>query len=616
MRSPTPFIICILLIISSITLSGQDNYATTSAQRVALVIGNSQYDTGPLLNPGNDARAMAIALRNTGFEVMEYIDLENQADMKKAIREFGRKIQNGGVGLFYYAGHGIQVGGKNYLIPTKAEIYAEEEVEYESVDVGFVLSQMEIARNRMNILILDACRNNPFARSWRSSATGLAFINAPAGTLIAYSTAPGSVASDGTGSNGLYTEELLKQIHRKGLKIEDVFKNVRSEVLDKSSNMQTPWESSSLVGDFYFLRQDNEISVTETKAEEVIPDFRGSTDKVEYSMSSANVYFFFRNGTEISKNTTAVTVDKDILLYDIGANRNYLLEDFLQKVDNNTYPPVELFSKSNAFWKIDEKFAYWFYIEGKDITTNVKHAYYYNSLVIFDPQERKFYLMNDFRSVEPGKLFPAISVFSDNNTLWWSDEDYYYLCVDGNAIASRTWTGWAGNDLIVHDEESSTSFLFRDYYNSKDKKLRPAEILFSPGLITCTRSNENKYFLYKNKLPYIMTAGAAYSEQDMIVYDTIFHQNIVFEGFLNAPTDTHIVGKPIYSKTDAIWKRKDNIYYLYIKGVLQVDDMVSARYSLNNSDMEVHQAATGTTWLLRDYGNRNDNILRPAEIKQ
>jgi uncharacterized caspase-like protein len=184
MRRTSLILASLLLVYSSVKLTGQGYNAPSVNQRVALVIGNSDYEAGPLLNPENDARAMAAALRQTGFDVMEYINLPSPAEMKRAIRDFGRKIQNGGVGLFYYAGHGIQVGGKNYLIPTKAQIFAEEEVEYEAVDVGFVMSQMEIARNRMNIIILDACRNNPFARSWRSAGTGLAFINAPAGPGI------------------------------------------------------------------------------------------------------------------------------------------------------------------------------------------------------------------------------------------------------------------------------------------------------------------------------------------------------------------------------------------------------------------------------------------------
>jgi len=147
------FVLIGFLICTSIQIIAQ---VSNLNQRVALVIGNSNYKAGPLLNPVNDARAMARALQETNFEVLKYENVQSMSDMKRAIREFGERIQNGGVGLFYYAGHGIQVNGNNYLIPTEAEIFREEEVEYESVDVGFVLAQMESAHNRMNIIILDA----------------------------------------------------------------------------------------------------------------------------------------------------------------------------------------------------------------------------------------------------------------------------------------------------------------------------------------------------------------------------------------------------------------------------------------------------------------------------
>jgi hypothetical protein len=173
--------------------------------------------------------------------------------MKRAIRSFGEQLRGSdGIGLFYYAGHGVQVKGVNYLIPVGATVNTEEEVEYEGIDVGLVLAQMESAKNKLNIVILDACRNNPFARSFRSADKGLASIDAPSGTLLAYSTAPGSVASDGTGRNGLYTQELLKQMQTSGLSIEDVFKRVRVSVRGLTQDKQTPWESSSLTGDFYF----------------------------------------------------------------------------------------------------------------------------------------------------------------------------------------------------------------------------------------------------------------------------------------------------------------------------------------------------------------------------
>ncbi len=220
-------------------------------RRLALVIGNAAYPTSPLRNPTNDARALAGALKALGFEVTAHENL-GQREMRRAILDFGTRLREGGVGLFYFAGHGLQVNGRNYLVPVDAAINSEAEVEVESVDVASVLARMETARNRVNLVILDACRDNPFARSFRSAARGLAAIDAPSGTLIAYATAPGRVARDGEGANGLYTGELLKTLQAPGLRVEEVFKRVRQSVLERSAGDQVPWESSSLVGDFLF----------------------------------------------------------------------------------------------------------------------------------------------------------------------------------------------------------------------------------------------------------------------------------------------------------------------------------------------------------------------------
>lgn len=602
MRHIPPSLSIILLVIICCPALSQKIIADGPGNRVALVIGNSDYASAPLLNPGNDARAMARALRNTGFEVMEHIDMENKADMKRVIREFGKKLQNGEVGLFYYAGHGIQVDGKNYLIPTKAEIYAEEEVEYESVDVGFVLSQMEIANIRMNIIILDACRNNPFARSWRSAGSGLAFINAPTGTLIAYSTAPGSVASDGTGSNGLYTEELLKQISVEGLKIEDVFKNVRSEVLDKSNKMQTPWESSSLVGDFYFTLPGTRVLPT--------------PDRVEWKKESLDQYFFYRDGSDITEKTTGTTANHDLILFDRSTGRNYLLEDFSNVPSGVSGKPVPLHSASNAFWRRNEGNSLWFYHEGTDITKQINIAYYGNNLVTFNKQTGRYYALYDYATAKPGNLYPAVYTFSPNNTLWWADEKYHFLYVDGIQIAARTWFQFEGNDLIIHDPEGSSSFLIRELDKNRDQALRPAEILFRPGLITCTRDEDNKFYPYRDNQPYFNAMAAGYSDRDLLVYDTLTNQHYTFEDFLDKPAGTHIVGRIIYSPTDAIWKRTGSTYYLYIKGKLQTSDMTHPQTEYNDDDLEVTELSTGIVWILPDYRNQDENTLVPAEIKQ
>ena len=223
-----------------------------SGRRSALVIGNAAYASKPLRNSVNDARAMSSTLRELGFSV-ELLEDASQKDMKKAIDRFGLQLRDGGTGLFYFSGHGIQVSGRNYLIPVKYTITSEDDVEYESVDAGRVLAKMKAARNGMNIVILDACRNNPFPSSFRSASQGLATINAPSGTFISYATAPGSVASDGSGNIGLYTGELIRHMKSPGLKLEEVFKKVRADVQKKSSDKQVPWDASSLTGDFYFV---------------------------------------------------------------------------------------------------------------------------------------------------------------------------------------------------------------------------------------------------------------------------------------------------------------------------------------------------------------------------
>lgn len=233
----------------SYQVSGKDHIRLE--QRVALVIGNGKYNASPLANPINDSRDMSKALRDVGFEVTERQNLTKD-EMKKEIKAFGLRLRSGGIGLFYFAGHGIQLGGRNYLVPVDAEIMAEEQVEFEAVEVGILLAEMVSAQNRLNVVILDACRNNPFAHHYRSTVRGLAVMNAPVETLIAYATAPDSIASDGAGKNGLYTQELLAQVRVPGLKLEDVFKRVRSAVRTKSRGAQVPWEVSSLEGDFYF----------------------------------------------------------------------------------------------------------------------------------------------------------------------------------------------------------------------------------------------------------------------------------------------------------------------------------------------------------------------------
>ena len=238
----------LLLVLGGLMVASAD----AAQRRVALVVGNAAYATAPLKNPANDARAIAQSLQQLGFEVQVHTNV-GQKDFNRAITTFGERLGPETVALFYYAGHGIQVRGKNYLVPVDAHIVNEAAVRSESVDVDALLEHFQTSGSTLNIVILDACRNNPFERSFRGSSGGLAQMDAPKGTMIAYATAPGRVALDGEGDNGLYTSALLQAIAAPGLKVEDVFKHVRVNVARSTADQQMPWESSSLTGDFYFV---------------------------------------------------------------------------------------------------------------------------------------------------------------------------------------------------------------------------------------------------------------------------------------------------------------------------------------------------------------------------
>jgi hypothetical protein len=227
-------------------------------KRVALVVGNSAYQNiARLDNPRNDAVLMGDTLANLGFTLIgnrAQLDLDKSA-LDTAVQNFGRQVQGADVALFYYAGHGVQVGGSNYLVPVEANPTREADVDFQMVDINLVLRQMQGSGTRLNVVILDACRNNPFgARGLRSSDGGLAQMRAPEGTLISYATQPGSVAQDGSDGHSPYTKALANTLKQPGLDIFQTFNQVGLAVKRETGGSQQPWVSSSPIdGTFYFL---------------------------------------------------------------------------------------------------------------------------------------------------------------------------------------------------------------------------------------------------------------------------------------------------------------------------------------------------------------------------
>ncbi len=257
------------LLIGITAIVGSVNAWANEDGRFALVIGNTSYRNAPLRNAANDAHAISDALRTAGFEVIVKVNASRDETVD-ALRTFVRTGGKNAVKMIFYAGHGLQIKGRNYLVPVDTDTVTEEDLPTRAIDLTEVLERLANERRGINIVVLDACRDNPFAtnlarladarrvrsRGIGSNVQGLAAVQAPSGTFVAFSTSPGSIALDGAGKlNSIYTRHLVVAMLRPGVSIERVFKQVRVNVALESQQIQIPWETSSLMGDFCFVRK-------------------------------------------------------------------------------------------------------------------------------------------------------------------------------------------------------------------------------------------------------------------------------------------------------------------------------------------------------------------------
>ena len=266
-------------------------------QRVALVIGNSNYQTAPkLANPGNDAQSVAQLLNSAGFEVTQATDL-SRSEMVRAVQDFSDKVAirgPGAVAMIYYAGHGVQLAGENYLLPVDAKISSPSDLDGNSLRLVDVMGTLESIPSRMRIVVLDACRNNPFPEI-NDAGRGLAIVDAPRGSIVGYSTAPGMEAQDGDGNHSPYTSAFLNVAREPNLPIEQLFKRVRLEVNNRTDGRQTPWESSSLTSDFYFF---GDTAVAATRAPDRSPIIQTASNLPSRSVRQAYDYVLSEGSPE------------------------------------------------------------------------------------------------------------------------------------------------------------------------------------------------------------------------------------------------------------------------------------------------------------------------------
>ncbi|MGL1885375.1 MAG: caspase family protein [Reichenbachiella sp.] len=268
-------------------------------KRVALIIGNAAYEhSGRLKNPVNDANLMAETLETLGFTVIKYTDA-TKSKMERSIYEFSSSLDEHDVALFYYAGHGVQVDGANYLIPVDAQIDDPLATQFEAIDLSRVVSQFEQYQNNTNIVILDACRNDPFKTWSRGGSRGFKAVTAPSGTIIAYATGAGSTAADGDGQNGLYTKVLVEEMYI-NQRIEDVFIQTRNKVRQLSDNAQSPQEWSQLTGKFYFNSKYQPVATNmQTQRNLSNTGFNSNLTLVEHMTNGTKTSDLLKNGYHV-----------------------------------------------------------------------------------------------------------------------------------------------------------------------------------------------------------------------------------------------------------------------------------------------------------------------------
>lgn len=367
-------------------------FKSKSHKRVALLIGNAAYNGHADLgqNPINDAKDLGAALESLDFHVTVLTDVD-ESEFENGIRSFQKRSKQAKVALFFFAGHGMQVNKENYILPIKVDIRDADDLDYECISVSDIQRKMESDNpDRLNLIVLDACRNNPY-RSWqRGGESGLATMKPPSGTLIAYSTAPGSVAANGDGRNGLYTSELIRQIQRPQ-RVIDVFMNTRMEVLKKSNKAQRPWEDFSLTGKFYLTSNVSKNREENNLAKSIVLPTKLENNSIVFEQDISDLFGYY-NGVYIYKhkngymgivNENGSKITEPIFSRMGRFNENYAVVALKKKygyINTNgkiitqfLYDDAHPFSEGRAAVKLKGK---WGYIDTNgNLITEIKYDY-------------------------------------------------------------------------------------------------------------------------------------------------------------------------------------------------------------------------------------------------
>ncbi len=497
--------------ISSVVAQIQDERAfgnkSAGEKRIALVLGNSDYGTsiGKLKNPVNDANDMAEALKRLGFSLVggkPQFNL-NRRQMLEQIREFGSQIKQGGVGLFYFAGHGVQVDRRNYLIPITDSLKYQEDAEFEAIDVDAVLREMEYADNALNILILDACRNNALPKKTRNMKDGLIEPNLkPSGVYIAFAARDGQTASENaSGRNGLYTQELLKNIETPNLRLEDIFIKTRVEVKRLSNRIQEPIEYGALDAPFYFLKTEVNSTLVTQSVISIIP-FLIPPENIKRAEKIAQLGEELRKKEDcplaIKNFTEAITLNPDSEYYYSRRGECYrtlgqfnkAIEDFDEAIRRNPQSDFAYASRGVTYWqngqldlvlrnldealRLNEKFAWAYLNRGSFLQQNGDCGKAVSDLT------KAISLLpdNKYGNLEYGYINRSYAYFCQNNVERAISDLNYVLKISPNSIEAL-------------DQRISIYFQKKEFTNALADSLR---------LIKLNPKEAEKYYFLRSQI--------------------------------------------------------------------------------------------------------------------
>src|SRR5574341_250006 len=452
--------------------------------KIALIYGNGSYPESPLKNPVNDAKSIKEKLANLGFYCIMRTNVKVQ-EMDRSLTECAEKLQENEVGLFFFAGHGMQIDGRNYLTAVDTNFKTERDAKYSSLALDKVIEVMEDTNNLTKIIILDACRNNPYERRWRGIETrGLAPIYAPKGMIIAYATSPGQVASDGEDKNGAYTKALLQHISTQDITIEDLFKRVRNTLSSITKGRQISWEHTSLMGDFYFnYSMVTDELITEYSSEALADHFYKPVDSpVDNIVIALRSHNWYTQNPAIDQiwNTDLDTAEKDELfvlgrnIYQAGCGGSHSAENFLSRLD------VELSgTDANAVFHIFNGMLYEIYFDSQgrkresckadmiDQVFSIANKTSYSKSFKFIRQALKPYAKELFYM--PGQITDIVIDITTE------------ILEDGKRGISGL---FYGGDNILYEEEGKSYFELQEDNLLREKNLAEIHEWISQGVVT------------------------------------------------------------------------------------------------------------------------------------